>query len=233
MPRAACLWWHRYYQDDDTAHARLRHRFIYTAPPPLTTPPSLTAAVLAVGLVASRGPLGRGLAGECLRRYARTAAAGASRSHSTSTSSPPTLPVSQASLTSSVCSVDAGSRSRWARSVVSSGRPLRRRSSRLRIRLSRSMSPSRSASLSHAPCSPSATPKAIRSLIARGFPSASVVTICRHARLLCRYCSIAITASWRTKSASRQAVPRQDAARHRDSEITEASPLLSPRPGQK
>ena len=75
-------------------------------------------------------------------------------------------------------------------------------------------------------------PCAIRSLIATAWPVSSVVTICRHARLLCRYCSIAIDASWRTKSLSRSGLPRQPAT-VRASERAEARPLLRPRPGQK
>ena len=81
---------------------------------------------------------------DAVEHYASAGAAGMSRSHSTSTSSPPTLLVSQASLTSSTCRVCPGSCFRWARSVASSGRPLMRRSSRLRIRLSRSSRPPRS-----------------------------------------------------------------------------------------
>src|ERR1022692_2722810 len=76
-------------------------------------------------------------------------------------------------------------------------------------------------------------PCAMMSLIARKLPSSSAVTICSQARLLCRYCSIDITASCRTKSASRSAAPARGLARHRAKEIADASPLFRPRPGQK
>src|ERR1039457_4373718 len=76
-------------------------------------------------------------------------------------------------------------------------------------------------------------PCAMMSLIARKLPSSSAVTICSQARLLCRYCSIDITASCRTKSASRSAAPARGLAMHRAKEIADASPLFRPRPGQK
>ena len=74
---------------------------------------------------------------------------------------------------------------------------------------------------------------AMMSLIARLTPFSSVVTIAFQARLLCRYWSIDIAASWRMKSASRKGRPRQALLSDRASEMADARPLLSPRPGQK
>jgi serine/threonine protein kinase len=151
---------------------------------------------------------------------------------SISTSSPPTISVSHGPLTTRVRSVSPFRLLRWLRRTVSSGMPGTRGDRRLRICRNCSMSTAMSASLSE-PARPSSMPSTMTSLIARVLPSSSVVTIAFQARLLCRYWSIDITASWRRKSASRKALPLQARSRDRASERADANPLLSPRPGQK
>lgn len=76
-------------------------------------------------------------------------------------------------------------------------------------------------------------PWAMMSLMAQVAPWSSVVTIAFQARLLWRYWSIDMAASWRRKSASRKGFPFQAPLRERASEIADARPLLRPRPGQK
>ncbi len=84
-----------------------------------------------------------------------------------------------------------------------------------------------------------ATLSSMTSLIARVTPRSSVVTTAFQARLLWRYWSIGMAASWRMKSASRSGRPRrtrlseQARLRERARETAEARPLLRPRPGQR